>query len=71
MILMAIYLTGYVAAYFMLRLFITRGDMGVWTVRDRVWALVWALTSWIAATVGIVGYISERIEIDYDKPAKW
>lgn len=71
MILLAIYLTGYVVAYFSLRFFITGGDMSMWTIRDRSWALQWALTSWIAAIVGIVGYISERIKIDYDKPAKW
>lgn len=71
-IVILVYLAGYIASYFMFKAAILEGftEMGYfseWTISDRIMALVIALLSWFGFFMNLILWVLEK----YDKAAKW
>lgn len=70
-LIISIYLIGYVVAYLSIRRYITGGNMSIWTISDRRYALRGSFFSWLFAIVAWICILIEKSEENKDKPAKW
>lgn len=71
LLIISIYLIGYITSYLLLRYELKKEFNGSWTKSDRAFALKLSLVSWINVGVSLFNLIGENFTKSGDEEANW